>query len=292
MRLVIQFVFLSFSNHSLSLNNHLVSIRKREDGMFSLMFEETTTNQGKTRPAGSVKEVCSQKVIMAIPSTSLLHIDWFVFQREPILMNLKSVNSIHYYKLFLAYDYPWWRNVTEWSPECPLEYLPCHSSEGNVKFHGYSSVLSDLPLQMTYDFGVSTLTGKAVLLVAYSFHEMLKTLRDYGEPFGAVEDGVGVSTEVVRHAHLYLARLHNMRFEDLPFPIDGMLMPWDDYPYGSPFTHWRVGIEWSDVWHTLRKPSESDDLFIASGTYFRNHNSDYWSENCLEAVEDILKDYF
>ncbi|OWF50600.1 Achacin [Mizuhopecten yessoensis] len=181
-------------------------------------------------------------------------------------------------KIYLVYDHPWWRDI-----------ISSVTDRQNQTPRSHGNIQSDLPLHWTYDFGVSAKTGKAVLLVAYTSNPMWRELQKHGDRRWAGH--YSVSTEAIRHTHLYLSKLYNIPVTTIPFPIDGRISQWDENPYNGSFFIWKTGVDWGRVWRTVNKPSALDDVFIASGAYW-NYQSDAWSENCLNAINEMLQKYF
>ena len=199
-------------------------------------------------------------------------IDWSGFKTEEI-HNLitKSVKDSPASKVFLIYDNPWWRNT-------PLNF---------------SHAVTDLPNRQTYDFGTSATSSKSVLLASYTDMEDVKLWRELQkegqllDTGGAVDKSNEVSTAVVEVMHKYLAELYNIPKSSIPPPISGMMALWDDVPYGAAWTVWMPGFIWEDVQHRMIKPSMTDDVYVASGSFFHGEAS-AWSESALETVEEML----
>ncbi|XP_033758917.1 achacin-like [Pecten maximus] len=292
--------FLSVSiKHSLHTNHQLVSIARQPRGSYTLRLLRTVTLDGTTSPTDESITVCSRRVVLAIPTPALLKVNWEVLQRPHIRSQLEAVNYHIAVKLYLVYDFPWWKKYL-----CNV-----HSYSGSFNSHNYirsttgissycdgryqggdgPALFSDLPLDMTLDFGVSIKTGKAVLLAAFSIHDIWTDLQKLGEPL--TQGYHSVSTEVVRHAHIYLSKLYNLSVHEIPTPTDGVIFNWDESPYVSPFHFVKAGVDWKAVWNTISKLSETDDVIITSGSYSK-HMSDTWSEYCLESIDEMLNSKF
>ncbi|XP_069118765.1 achacin-like [Argopecten irradians] len=290
-------LFLSASSkHSVHMNHKLVSIRRQTKDRQVLGFLKTVTKDGRTYSTRESTTVCTRRVVLAIPIQSLLDINSEVLKRSDIRPNLNSINEHKCSKLFLLYDFPWWKNnrVCQNTDSSSIQatinnYVQSWISNGG-RPNGVvgPSIHSDLPLDITIDFGFSRTTGKAVLLAAYNIQEMWTNLQSFGEPIGNGFNSV--SSEVVRHAHLYLAELYNVSFADIPAPTEGIFYNWREFPYVNAFTYAKEGTDWIKLWETIRKLALKEDIFVASGTYSK-HMSDSWSEYCLESVDDLLDNY-
>lgn len=94
---------------------------------------------------------------MTIPRLSLEDIDWEGLKTEEIYTYItKSVKDVPATKVFLVYDYPWWR-----------------SDQFNI-----SHAVTDLPNRQVYDFGTS---NKSVLLAAYVDMQGVDLWREFQE---------------------------------------------------------------------------------------------------------------
>ncbi|XP_033732013.1 achacin-like [Pecten maximus] len=313
-KLVKQFLSVNTKRHLLYLNHQLLSISRKTEDKYNLMFVRTRTLDGKTMQSNESVIVCSRKVILAVPTTALLKVNWEILQKPPIVSNLNTVNHQFGIKLFLVYDFSWWSDIHSKSDvfcgklhlhnyrqKCPnpiiQHYHYYHHQVAKFASSWYATpkrtgaviLTSDLPLERTVDFGVSKQTGAAVLMVAYSSHDMWRELQKHGNHMWTQQHGV--TTEVVRHAHLYLSQLYNIPVKNIPEPIDGRISQWNEYPYGGAYSTWKIGVHWSQVWKLLHKPSVIDDVFLTSGSYW-NYDSDTWSENTLEVIDDIMRSYF
>ncbi|XP_060076520.1 achacin-like [Ylistrum balloti] len=301
LKLVEQFLSAGMKHH-LHLNHKLVSI-STTGNMNILKFVTTRTIDGETRPNDQFVTVCSRKVILAIPTPALLHINWKVLQKRHIQASLDTVSYHYAVKLYLVYDRHWWKGISNkfksicgsLNPYCYRQNycwpkqatrLYCCWCDAYGQYMRYNS---DLPLDRTIDFGVSKETGAAVLLVAFSVHDIWNELQKHGDYLWAINQSV--SSEVVRHAHLYLARQYQIPVRSIPAPIGGLISQWDDYPYEGSYSSWKIGVEWRQVWEIIHRPSMTDDIFLASGTYW-DYDSDIWTESCLEAIDEIMYRYF
>ena len=218
------------------------------------------------------RSTCAKKVILGVPRQSLELIDWNVLKGDEIHNIItKSVKDIHASKVFLVYDHPWWRNN---------------------KFN-FSHAITDLPLRQTYDFGTSKSSTKSVLLASYTDMEDVKLWRelhqegDYLDTSDVVETNNAVSSDVVDAIHKHLADLYDVSVTSIPDPISGTMALWDQYPFGAAWHVWMPGYIWKDVEEKMIKPSDTDEVYVATGSFFHEENS-AWSESALETVEKVL----
>lgn len=244
--------------HSLRLNHQLLSINRTRN-IYNIQFVRTRKVDGDTKQTNQTVIVCSRKVILAVPAPALLKIDLDVLQSLHVWRNLENVEYYYAVKLFLHYDYMWWSdspgksyescskfNTYDHRHTCPTAIIDKHNSCPHQTFQtsccscGVSPtrdrpmiINPDLPLDRTTHFGVSQVTGASVLMVAYSSHGLWRELQKHGKPMWSHHRGI--STEVVRHAHIYLAKLFKVDVNTIPNPIDGAISSWNEFHIIKPF---------------------------------------------------------
>lgn len=215
---------------------------------------------------------CANKVVLALPKVALQHLEWDGLkhtENRDILDNaLKDAPAV---KIFLAYENPWWRNSD----------LQIDNS------------LSDLPNRHTIDFGTSLHSYRSVLLAVYTDMEDVKFWRQaqlLGKPHQncSVTDSICISEKVVDYAHTFLGEIYNISKDDIPNPIDGAILLWDNYPYGAAWHLWKPGYLWNTVQDRMIQPVAKEDVFISSGL-FTFGEGDSWSESALSSAEEVLQ---
>ena len=137
------------------------------------------------------------------------------------------------------------------------------------------------------------MSSKSVLLASYTDMEDVKLWRELqkeGQLYdsgGLLEKSNEISTAVVNVMHKYLSEIYDIPVALIPPPITGMMALWDDAPYGAAWTVWLPGFIWEDVQHRMIKPSATDEVYVASGSFFHAQAS-AWAETALETVEEML----
>ncbi|XP_063447763.1 aplysianin-A-like [Mytilus trossulus] len=270
-RLVDMFLQAS-KKHSLHLNKNLIAIKKRFDGKYDLFFQGTDTINGQTniRKDNTLIRHCAKKVILGINRLGLKQLDWDVLYRPHIRKLLTdSTEDINKSKLFLVYDYPWWRR-----------------KDLNTNY-----IASDTPLRHTYDFGTSKYTHKSVLNAMYLDEDVdvwLELARRDNRNAGVNDYTFKPGNETICFAHKYLSEIYQIPLKHIPYPVDGIIVFWKNYPWGGDWNFWKPGYIWNEVEKQMIQPSKYDDIYIANNA-FNSGTIPIWSQAALEIVECVLK---
>lgn len=103
-------------NERVFMNQRLAEVAASDDGKFKykLIFEATQTEDGTTtlkNDGDDCTTVYCNKLILGMPRRSLELIKGPFFEDAWVKRNLKSVLIQSAFKLFLAYERPWWRSL-------------------------------------------------------------------------------------------------------------------------------------------------------------------------------------
>ncbi|CAG2223696.1 IL4I1 [Mytilus edulis] len=104
--------------HNIKLNHHLKANKKMRNGYYNLYFERTITRNGRTsiiKNKPLIKK-CAKKIILAVNRLSLERLNWKGLHQPNIREYItKAVKDVSAGKLFLVYNFPWWRNSPVYS---------------------------------------------------------------------------------------------------------------------------------------------------------------------------------
>lgn len=261
---------------------------------YTLVFEPTTTQPTTTgacktavlSDAQAVK-VRAKKVILAMPRRSLELVKSTFFDDPWVRDHIPSVLIQSAFKLFLAYESPWWRSL------------------GLVA--GRS--VTDLPIRQTYYFGteaeqVDGLPNMNSLLMA-SYNDIStvpfwKGLEG-GAPYAGyrpscLEPGVTnvipamefpPTQEMVQIANQQVAALHAL--PEIPMPYSAVYHSWNEDPYGGGWHEWKANYRLDRVMCRMRKPVPELDIHIVGEAYSYGQG---WAEGALDTAESTLQDFF
>jgi monoamine oxidase len=259
------------------------------DYPYTLFFEPTTTTAGATTALAGAERVVvrAKKVILAMPRRSLELIESSFFDDPWLKANLTSVLIQSAFKLFLAYESPWWRAL------------------GLVA--GRS--VTDLPIRQTYYFGTEAEQEgglpfmNSLLMATYNdistvpFWKGLERGVAYpGYRPSCLEPGVTrvvpemefpATTEMVEVANKQVAALHAL--PELPMPYSAVYHTWNEDPYGGGWHEWKAAYRLDEIMCRMRKPVDGVDIHIVGEAYSYGQG---WVEGALDTAESALEDFF
>lgn len=256
------------------------------------------------------KKKTARAIILAMPKRSIELLD----QKGPVLdpeaaphlrYMLGAVIPIPLYKMFIAYDSPWW--------------------EKDAVTKGRS--LTDLPIRQCYYWGVESrqTDGKpdnnnAILMVyndaeSSSFWGGLRSIPhgsdDYNDDPKAhrfqrkamLHAGNGEQNEwnkrlaqnwqrceapkaMVLEMHRELQLLHNVT--DAPQPLEAAYMDWGDDPYGGAVHFWNAGYRSGDILKKMIQPVDDFPCYICGEAFSTNQT---WVEGALQTAELVLRKF-
>jgi len=262
---------------------------------YTLTFESTFTEGYKTTTAaerGSEEEpelfvVRAKKVILAMPRRSLELIESTFFQHPWLRENLPSVLIQSAFKLFLAYERPWWRAL------------------GLVA--GRS--VTDLPVRQIYYFGTEAEQEggnpwfNSLLMASYNDIGTVPFWKglEQGKPYIGYRPSCGgddhllnktpanlpASDQMVRIAHKQVEEVHGL--PEIPLPYAAVYHSWNEDPYGGGWHEWKAGYRLDQIMCRMRKPDPEQNIFIVGEAY---SNGQGWVEGALDTAESTLQDFF
>lgn len=279
------------SSNRVHMNHRLAEIlpSNNPDFRYKLIFEPTVTTDGKTKKKSRAARVTvyAKKVILAMPRRSLELIKGAFFEDAWLKENMKSVLIQSAFKLFLAYERPWWRSL------------------GLVA--GRS--VTDLPIRQVYYFGTeSEQPGgepwlNSLLMASYNDISTVPFWKglEGGDPFrgfipSCVEPGVRnivppteciATDEMVSSANRQLEEVHAQ--QNIPQPYSAVFHDWSGDPYGGGWHEWKANYRLDEIMWKMLKPVANDDIFIVGEAYSIGQG---WVEGALTTAEQMLESYF
>ncbi|QNM97068.1 flavin monoamine oxidase family protein [Chitinimonas koreensis] len=275
------------------MNQRLAEIRIDDgaDYRYTLVFRPTVSENGKTRDVEDGEEtvVRAKKLILGMPRRSLELIKSDFFDDPWLKKNLTSVLIQSAFKMFFAYEQPWWRSL------------------GLVA--GRS--VTDLPIRQMYYMGTECEQegGKpwlnSLAMVSYNdigtvpFWKGLENDEPYrGFVPRCIEPGVDQNNVVPQMAHMatremvYVAQRQVAQLHDqleLPLPYSTAYQEWGDDPYGGGWHEWKANYRLDEIMCRMRKPVDSQDIFIVGEAYSYGQG---WVEGALTTAESTLESFF
>jgi hypothetical protein len=296
-------------------------------------FTQTTFADGSTGVVLRFRDgrppLTARAIVLAMPRRSIELLD----REGPVLDPsqsphvphlLNAVRPIPLYKLFLAYEYPWWNAVAA-APSRPLQ--------------GRS--LADTPARQVYywpvDPGAATppTTGPALLMAyndatnvdfweglsgvpceglhasphgaaAQHFRKIRPRVRMFEPPAAARTrlaaaasgnastdrprknwDDHRAPHQMVMEMHRQIAQMHDV--QDAPAPVDAAYMDWSIDPFGGGVHFWNRGYKSWEVLEQMTKPVADFPCYVCGEAWSTNQT---WVEGALQTAEIVLQKHF
>jgi len=276
-------------NERVQMNYRLAEIKIGSgEYPYTLIFEPTETTGGKTMvKRAAAKTVRAKKLILAMPRRSLELIKSRFFEDAWLKANIPSVLIQSAFKLFLAYESPWWRSL------------------GLVA--GRS--VTDLPVRQIYYMGTEGEQPNgypfmnSLLMASYNDISTVPFWKglESGEPFkgyrpACLEPGVTdvipkmefpVTDEMVYVANKQVAQVHAL--PEIPQPYSAVYHSWNEDPYGGGWHEWKANYRLDEIMCRMRKPVENEDIHIVGEAYSLLQG---WVEGALDTAESTLQNFF
>lgn len=253
---------------------------------YTLIFEPTQTTGKLTsvKQGNSRTTVRAKKIVLAMPRRSLELIKSTFFEDPWLKENIASVLIQSAFKLFLAYERPWWRAL------------------GLVA--GRS--VTDLPVRQVYYFGTEAEQkgGEPFLnsLLMASYNDIgtvpfWKGLEDGpvfpgykpscigNQPFSSTDHPA--SNQMVLIAHKQVTEVHGL--PEISPPYAAAYHTWNEDPYGGGWHEWKAGYRLDQIMCRMRKPVAQQDIYIVGEAYSYGQG---WVEGALDTAESTLEDFF
>jgi lysine 2-monooxygenase len=256
---------------------------------YTLIFEPTITREGRTssKPDAEMLVVRAKKVILALPRRSLELIKSTFFDDGWLQEHIRSVLIQSAFRLFLAYEQPWWRAL------------------GLVA--GRS--VTDLPVRQIYYLGTEGEQKQGLpfmnsLLMTSSNDSSVvpfwKGLEN-GEPYSGYRPNclesevkkIMPTTEfaatdaLIQVVNRQVAQVHSL--SEIPMPYSALYHSWNEDPYGGGWHKWKANYRLDKVMCRMRKPVAECDIHIVGEAYSYNQG---WVEGALDTAESTLQEFF
>ena len=236
----------------------------------------------RSRHTAETWQIRARHLILALPrrGLELLGQPGSLFEPYPVADRemLELVGSVHRYpafKLFLAYEEPWWRSL--------------EISSGRA--------VTDLPIRQTYYFGIEE-SERALLMSSYNDDRAVAywqglgwTERDEPTAPRLEVSGVGGPSEVlvappemIRHAQAQLSRMHGL---EVPSPYIAAYRNWGRPPYGGAWHLWRVNADSVAVGKRMRRPLPAYNIHVCGEAYSGIQG---FIEGALTSTELVLQE--
>jgi hypothetical protein len=271
----------------------------RRGGAYSMLFVKTATDNrgctdGRTLP-GMRKEtlkVSARQVVLAMPRRSLELIRWDPLIEERSVRDMvDSVISQAAFKIFLGYPYPWWRvlglQAGRSITDMPLRQTFYFQTEGEQQ--GGDPKNNNSLMMVSYNDLGSVPFWKALEAQTLGADSVFRGRPNPFVPKGGELPATpqDITRQMVQAAQDLVREVHGLEF--VPEPFTAAYHDWSDDPYGAGWHAWKAGVEFWNVMPKIRKPIESEDVYICGEAYSINQG---WVEGALQTAELMLEEHF
>ncbi|NMH65920.1 flavin monoamine oxidase family protein [Shewanella salipaludis] len=277
-------------NGELHMGHKLMGF-SQEDGRFELNFSCN----------GTERQCSATHLVLAMPrrSLDLLENTCPLLQLPEVKQLTSSVTPRPLFKLFTAYQQPWWveqsgieagRSVTD-LPVRQTYYWP--TSEGKPALSGPAILMASYDDGVNVGFwdGYRQKRGLAwrqqletlPLSDAQAFSAVKCNRQDIDPQWRAHQAPAGMVTEVTRQLNL----MHDVSpsEEANSQPTQAAFRDWGDDPYGGGWNSWNIGVQSNLVKHKIVQPLEHARLFICGEAYSDGQG---WVEGALQTADLML----
>lgn len=262
--------------------------------------------------------VTTKALVLAMPRRSLELLD----RTGPVMGDSKmrwmmnSVDPVQLYKMFIAYERPWWTDKFGLKEGRTLTDLPvrqCYYWGSEKKGENTNSVL------MIYNDMMSSQYWGGLRSEALGPGDAVRWMNpgakrasthgkgDYlykGKPtpyeYTWAHDAWGkqlrknwddhkAPSHMVMHMHKQLLEIHNLKEGEVPEPYEAAFMDWADDPYGGAVHFWNPGYKSWEILEKMTQPVEGLHCYVCGEAYSTNQT---WVEGALQTSEIVLQKRF
>lgn len=274
------------------LNRRLVSLQLSDDTEYPyrLHFQPTRTIDGTTTDIDGPEEIVhARQVILGMPRRSLELIESPLFEDPWLKENMQSVLVQSAFKLFLAYEQPWWRSLglVAGRSVTDLPIRQCYYMGTECEQEGGEKTLNSLLMASYNDIGTVPFWKGLEGGVPFQGYQpkSLQGRVDANEVVPRTQNQV--SDEMVLIAQRQVTQLHDQ--VELPAPYSAVYHAWDADPYGGGWHEWKANYRLDLIIQRMRHPVPEQEVYIVGEAYSYGQG---WVEGALTTAESTLQDFF
>ncbi|SFQ09359.1 flavin monoamine oxidase family protein [Parafilimonas terrae] len=255
--------------------------------------------------------VSARAVVLAMPRRSLELLE----QKGPVLdpqiaphfqFLLNSVAPIHLYKMFIAYNEPWWekegvtagRSLTD-IPIRQCYYWGTEGKQQGADPNNTNAILMVYNDALSSDFwgglrhiplgpGDAKLEDSPLAFKPKTnlLHTAAVKQNEWDNRLNANWKKCVAPKAMVKEMHRQLMILHNVT--DAPEPLEAAFVDWGDDPFGGAVHFWNPGYQSSEILQKMIQPVEDFPCYICGEAYSTNQT---WVEGALQTAELVLRKF-
>ena len=270
----------------IAMNRCLKEIRICEgEYRYELVFQPTVTENASTRMAAAEPIVVRAKhLVLALPRRSIELIKSEIFEAEPLKSGLGSVLIQSAFKLFMAYQQPWWRSLGLVAgrsvTDLPVRQIFYFGTEGEQS--GGDPTMNSL-LMASYN-DISTVPFWKGLEIGERYmgpnNPCIPESPDEASPVTPYD----ATRLMVEAANTQIAAVHAL--PSIPMPYAAVYHSWNEDPYGGGWHEWKAGYRLDKIMWQMLKPLPDQDIHIVGEAYSYGQG---WVEGSLTTAEQMLQ---
>jgi len=232
--------------------------------------------------------IYANHIILAIPRKAIQQLNQFTFFFNPdratsdsqFFEDLDSIKDQEAIKVFMCYDYPWWKEI------CKIDYR---------------KAITDLPLRQIYYFDTegdrnprNSDNRNSLLMAVYSdqqtfdFWDVLE--KDEKLPNDEESDN---DRYIINFIHRQIVKVHQDLYPNISLQIDPpksySYKKWSFKNHGGSYHVWKPNSNPSKVASRMIKPNSNFNVYIV-GSSFSPEQA--WVEGALNSAEFMLNRWF
>ncbi|MGI4873105.1 MAG: flavin monoamine oxidase family protein [Janthinobacterium lividum] len=254
---------------------------------YTLHFELTHTDAAhRTSVAADARtlKVHAKKLVLALPRRSLELIKSDFFTNPTVKHLMSSVLIQSAFKLFLAYERPWWRTLGLVAgrsvTDLPVRQVYYFGTEGEQK--DGNPFMNSLLMASYNDIGTVPFWKGLERGAAYPGYRPACLEPDVTEVIPPME--FRATDEMVRVANRQVAEVHAL--PEVPLPYSAVYHTWNEDPYGGGWHEWKANYRLDLIMHQMLKPLADQDIHIVGEAYSYDQG---WVEGSLDTAETMLQ---
>lgn len=289
-------------------------------------FESKTLNDGsdgfELKFHNKKSTITTRALVLAMPRRSLELLD----RGGPVMGNAKmrwmmnSVEPVQLYKMFIAYDRPWWTDEKKLGlkdgrslTDLPVRQCYYWGTEKGKRGNNKNSVLMAYNDMLSSQYWGGLRSGPlgpedaktwtspgAKRLSTHSKgghlfkrkstpHEEKSFKDDWHKQLRKNWDDHQAPANMVEHMHKQMLEIHDIDESKVPKPFEAAFMDWGDDPFGGAVHFWNTGFKSWEILNDMTQPVTDVHCYVCGEAYSTNQT---WVEGALQTAEIVLQKRF
>ncbi|MFL6858002.1 MAG: flavin monoamine oxidase family protein [Allosphingosinicella sp.] len=273
------------------MNHCLAEIAPGDGGYrYALHFRPTVTQDASTSLVENAEPriVRANRLILGLPRRALELVKCDMLDGDEIYVDdRKSVLIQSAFKLFMAYEQPWWRSLGLVAgrsvTDLPMRQVYYFGTEGEQR--GGEPFLNSL-VQASYN-DISTVPFWKALEKGTPYKGYMPACHEPGVTSPIPQTEHCATQEMVEDCNKQIAQVHAL--PEIPMPYSAVYHTWNEDPYGGGWHEWKAEYRLDQIMWRMLKPMASEDIHICGEAYSIGQG---WVEGAFCTAEQMLESHF